>query len=321
MPGFTTHYLFGLHAYRKFAPSPLKQTIQKHHAAYSLGLQGPDLFFYFLPSYIIHKNNIGSVAHTEKINTFLRHLLDSRKLFAGQKERKAAEAYIAGFLGHYALDAHCHPYVYWKTKFKEKNSRYHGRHIGLETEIDRELLRRSKHIPPSCFCQDSTLRLSRLQKQVVARILHYVYSKTYPELTMSPAIAHASITSIQMGAKFVHDPSGRKKAVVGALEKLLLGHPLLSTLIPSNAITVHTDPLNLRHRRWENPWDKSLTSTDSFLGRMGQAQGEYLKTLSSLDALFRLRPHTAGEAAAAAKLLAKLGNSSYHSGMDAAIPS
>ncbi len=68
MPGFTTHYLFGLHAYRKFAPSSLKQTIQKHHAAYSLGLQGPDLFFYFLPSYIIHKNNIGSVAHTEKIN-------------------------------------------------------------------------------------------------------------------------------------------------------------------------------------------------------------------------------------------------------------
>ena len=54
---------------------------------------------------------------------------------------------------------------------------------------------------------------------------------------------------------------------------------------------------------------------------MGQAQGEYLNTLSSLDALFRLRPHTAGEAAAAAKLLEKLGNSSYHSGMDAAIPS
>ena len=54
---------------------------------------------------------------------------------------------------------------------------------------------------------------------------------------------------------------------------------------------------------------------------MGQAQGEYLNTLSSLDALFRLRLHTAGEAAAAAKLLEKLGNSSYHSGMDAAIPS
>ena len=92
-------------------------------------------------------------------------------------------------------------------------------------------------------------------------------------------------------------------------------------MIPSNTITVHTDPLNLRHRQWENPWDKSLTSTDSFLGRMGQAQGEYLKTLSSLDALFRLRPHTAGEAAASAKLLAKLGNSSYHSGIDASIPS
>lgn len=321
MPGFTTHYLFGLNAYRQFGPSPLKETIRECHAAYSLGLQGPDLFFYFPPSYVIHKNNIGSVAHTQKTNTFLRHLLDSRKLFAGQEERKAAMAYIAGFLGHYALDTRCHPYIYWKTRFREKSSRYHGRHIGLETEIDRKLLYLWKHIPPSRFRPDSTLRLPRRQKQVAAKILHYAYSKTYPEVRISPAIAHASVSSIQMGAKLVYDPSGRKKTTLEALEKLLLGHPMLSALIPSDTKTAYQDPLNLRHQRWENPWDKSLASTDSFLDRMGQAQEEFLETLCALDALFLLRPHTAQEATAAGKLLAKLGNNSYHSGVDASIPS
>ena len=48
MPGFTTHYLFGLNTWKKLDNIPLKQVIQNNHAAYSLGLQGPDLFFYFL---------------------------------------------------------------------------------------------------------------------------------------------------------------------------------------------------------------------------------------------------------------------------------
>ena len=118
MPGFTTHYLFGLDTYRHFDNHLLKQTIRSNQTAFSLGLQGPDIFFYFLPSYTIHHNNIGAVAHTDKTGEFLKHLLNSRKLFRSGKERKIAEAYIAGFLGHYTLDTRCHPYIYWKTYFR-----------------------------------------------------------------------------------------------------------------------------------------------------------------------------------------------------------
>ena len=84
MPGFTTHYLFGLHAYKQLHSPALKKIIKDNPAAYSLGLQGPDLFFYFLPSYTIRRRNIGSIAHTESTNKFLRHLLDSRGLFRGK---------------------------------------------------------------------------------------------------------------------------------------------------------------------------------------------------------------------------------------------
>lgn len=321
MPGFTTHYLFGLNVYKQMEKNNFKRTLQENHAAYSLGLQGPDLFFYFLPSYIVHKNNIGSVAHIEKTNEFLRHLLDSRKLFPDKKEQKIAQAYIAGFLGHYILDTHCHPYIYWKTDFREKNCRYYSSHMSLEVDIDTELLQFYKHRLPSAFHQNSTILLTSLQVRTIAVILYYVYKKTYPELGISYTAIRTSIRSIQLGTKFLRDPSGRKKAIIGKLEKLLLGHPLLSTMIPSDTLTVHIDPLNILHKQWKNPWDTSLISNDSFFELMESAQENYLNILTDLNRLYCTRPHTPAQEARTEKLLAELGNNSYHSGLDVGIPS
>lgn len=343
MPGFTTHYLFGQNTYQKLKPLPLKKAIRIHHAAYSLGLQGPDLFFYFLPSYAIHKNNLGSVAHTENTNLFLRHLLGSRDLFPKQREQKIAEAYIAGFLGHYTLDTRCHPYVYWKTKFNGKSSGYHGRHVELETDIDKELLQLCRRLAPSAFCQSSTIRLTRLQMRTITKILHYVYQNTYPELGILPITIWSSIRSFQLGTTFLHDPSGRKKAIIGALEKFALGHPLFSALIPSDNCTVHDDPLNLLHGEWNNPWDTTLVSHRSFLDLAKGAQKEYLEVLGNLDGLFSAKTIAGTEkkcgnqrcfpmehlensgkefcADGLEPLLLRLGNLSYHSGLDAGIPS
>lgn len=321
MPGFTTHYLFGLNTYRTLNCHSLKQTIKGSHAAYSLGLQGPDVFFYFLPSYAIHHNNIGAVAHTDRTGVFLKHLLYSRKLFQKPEERRIAESYVAGFLGHYTLDTHCHPYVYWKTDFSEKNGRYHSCHMSLETDIDKELLQSCKHLLPSAFRQDNTIRLTRLESRIVASILHYVYQKTYPELNIQYITMRAAIRSMQLGVKYLHDSSGKKKTIGGKLETLLLGYPLLTTLIASDTLTVHTDPLNLLHEPWKNPWEQSQLSTDSFLDLMEQAQAAYLAFLTDLDSLFQTPLRTRAEKAQTDALLDKLGSKSYHSGLDCSIPS
>lgn len=322
MPGFTTHYLFGLNTYRKLNNTPLKRTIKDNHTSYSLGLQGPDVFFYFLPSYTIHRSNIGAIAHTDRTGTFLKHLINSRKLFQKPKERRVAESYVAGFLGHYTLDTHCHPYVYWKTDFKEKNGRYHGRHMGLETDIDTELLQLCKHILPSAFRQDATIWLTRLQFRTISLILYYVYQKTYPELNIQYITIYASIRSMQLGLKTLHDPSGRKKSIGRKLEKLILGYPLLTTLIPSDTVADYADPLNLLHERWQNPWEKSRTSTDSFLDLMDKAEENYLEILTDLNELFKNASLTRTEEEKQAKsLLRRLGNKSYHSGLDCRIPS
>lgn len=319
MPGFTTHYLFGLNTYKHSDNKKFQKSILENHAAFSLGLQGPDVFFYFLPSYLVHHNNIGSIAHTESTATFLRHLIESRRLFPHRKERKIAEAYIAGFLGHYTLDTCCHPYIYWKTGFVKKSHSYYANHMSLEVDIDTELLQFYKHKLPSRFCQESTILLTRLQFQTICRILHYVYSKTYPWLHISYPAIYSAVRSIQLGTRFLRDPSGKKKSVCRKLEQLILGYPLLSSMIPSDSLTFHLDPLNILHRQWKNPWDKSLVSNDSFFDLLANAQREYSKTLDLLFQLYCCRPHSAGEEKEALKLLKRLGNKSYHSGLDASL--
>ncbi len=321
MPGFTTHYLFGLNTYKQFGHSFLKQVIRDNHTAYSLGLQGPDIFFYFLPSYMVHHNNIGALAHVDRTGVFLKYLLDSRKIFHRRKERRIAESYIAGFLGHYTLDTHCHPYVYWKTNFKEKNGRYHGCHMSLETDIDTELLQFYKHRLPSAFRQNATIRLTRLQFRTIASILYYVYHKAYPELGILHLTMRTAIRSMQFGTRWLHDPTGRKKAIGSRLETFILGYPLLTTLIPSDSLTFHIDPLNILHQPWQNPWDKTHISTDSFFDLMESAQKDYLEILSDTNRLFQTPSRTDEEQAQTKALLDKLGNKSYHSGLDCGIPS
>lgn len=49
MPGFTTHYLFGVKAYNDLPNNYLKHVISKYRWLYQIGLQGPDIFFYNIP--------------------------------------------------------------------------------------------------------------------------------------------------------------------------------------------------------------------------------------------------------------------------------
>ena len=111
MPGFTTHYLFGQQAYQLIRDAGQKQAIQNFHTVFSLGLQGPDIYFYDILSHFLAKKNPGSIAHTADTGKFLAHLLKAPMIFSTGKERKIAQVYILGYIGHYLLDTACHPYV------------------------------------------------------------------------------------------------------------------------------------------------------------------------------------------------------------------
>ena len=100
-----------------------KKDLYYNRAAYGLGLQEPDIFFYYLPSYVLEGHNIGALAHVRETSAFFQGLIESRNQFSSRTDLNIAEAYLIGFLGHYTLDTICHPYIYAMTHYKDKKEK------------------------------------------------------------------------------------------------------------------------------------------------------------------------------------------------------
>ena len=318
MPGFTTHYLFGQQTYQSIRDSGLKKAIQKNHTAFSLGLQGPDIFFYDILAAVLPKKNPGSVAHTADTREFLRHLLDSPRIFQTEQEKQIASVYILGFIGHYLLDSTCHPYIYAMTHYNRQPQGYIGRHIRLETDIDTTLLWHYQNRKPSEFHQCESISLSKTQKTVVSSLLYYAFSRTYPGLGITRHRILQAIYGMWAGTRLLYDPTGRKKAVVRRIESVVCGYAMLSPMFPSDTLIFHKDPCNLKHVPWKNPWDHSRKSTESFFDLFEKAQQTYGSLLNDINDFF-LHERTPKEQEKATRLLLyRLGNLCYHSGLTSA---
>ena len=315
MPGFTTHYLFGVDACKRLTSTAMHNQIRRDHSAFALGLQGPDLFFYYLPSYILHKNNIGDLAHRKNTGKFFASLLESRSLFKGKKRQLAiADAYICGFMGHYTLDCTLHPYVYAFTGYDADNppatTQYFGQHAYFETEIDTELLYAKKHLFPSQFHQNATIRLTPLQRKVIIRMLSYAYRNTYPGIAAGEVILGGAPFWMKLGTHLLNDPSGQKKVLARFIEKIVFGRAFLSPMVASDYYKFIQDPLNLSHRAWTHPWTKEVSHT-SFMDLYIEAEKLYHKRLAGYAKL----QHCGCSQNETARFVAAYGNLSFLSGL------
>lgn len=315
MPGFTTHYLFGQQTYQKLHPSELKQTIQRYHTVFALGLQGPDIFFYFFPFFFWKGGIPGSLAHTTNTQKFLWYLLKSPEIFESKRQQKIAQTYVFGFIGHYLLDSICHPYVYGRTGYHPTEKDYLGHHIGLETDIDTTLLWEYQEKLPSEFHGAECISLTKEQEDIVSKAVYFAFKKAYPALKISPGIVKSSIHAIKQGCRLLYDSTGYKKILVRRIESLCPGYGILSSLIPSDTILYHNDPLNLKHHPWINPWDETTISYQSFTELFEEAEKDYKRILRDI-AYFFSRERTPEEKQTALKVMVRhLGDRSYHSGL------
>ena len=106
MPGFTTHYIFGMKAYNDMPNSQLKHIVAKYRWLYQLGLQGPDIFFYNIPI-LRHQDyrNVGSHMHEHQVSQFFDCCLRHIGLISSRQQKEEAVAYLAGFINHYIADS------------------------------------------------------------------------------------------------------------------------------------------------------------------------------------------------------------------------
>jgi hypothetical protein len=322
MPGFVTHYLYGIDIYKHMNNLHLKRIIHKYPQAYSLGLQGPDIFFYHIPFLKFSDcRNIGSYMHENNINDFFENSLQNIPHLKSLEEKKMALAYFCGFLCHYTLDHHIHPYVYSRSKYqKHKNNRLCiGYHLALETEIDRILLEEKKNLPLTKFDQGATLNIPLHQKHILSKYINGILKDTFHDefkyygFKLSPKLLRQIIVEARVISSLLLDPYCIKKNISLFIEKHFLHYTVLSTKFITNCPTPIIDPLNLNKRYFENTWDTNVGTYNSIPTMYETALNKCIKLFSLLP----LRPLLNGtlEEVSLNHILKEIGNYSYHSGL------
>ncbi len=314
MAGFTSHYRFGVHSFHKMNPGVLRNIIKKHPSSFSIGLQGPDPFFFEPVSYIRRKGNPGGIAHSENGGHFALSLIRNASSMTDPCDREIAISYASGYLGHYELDAAVHPYVYGKVDPDSSGSlRTLGKHFLLENDIDSAILKHETGKKLSEFRMHSVVRLSFREKYVITRLLKSAYSEVYPETEAGSLLIFRALFCEWLAMLLLEDSTGLKKSFVNFAENVILGFPFAAGIVGSNdPHPSMQDPLNLTHQKWINTYAPGRSHTESVPDLFRRAHAHYLTDLSVLDKYITCSSDKSGKIYK--RISAVIGNGSMHSG-------
>ena len=129
MPSSYAHHRFGQQTF-DLLPPELQKTVRRFPQLYTVGLHGPDLFFYYNPFADTALGRLGPEYHRRSGRDYFSQVCAQYR----QNPTEGALSYLLGLLAHYCLDAHVHPLVHEKTDTGPLG------HVELEVEFDRYLM-------------------------------------------------------------------------------------------------------------------------------------------------------------------------------------
>ena len=308
MPGFLTHYIAGKAALQEASPE-IREIIGADERLYNLGTQGPDIFFYYLPGQLRKRSRgIAQQMHLGNMGLFLAYMARLSK--EAETEKDAIFSFTAGFLMHYAVDCHAHPYVYAmvfnKNAPKIKNSADHRR---FETAIDVALLKLVSGKKPAGMNQWELINAAKDGIHVSAAAISQAISKIYGRDIPAKIVVRAMKYTIHL-TRILQSKNGRRKKFMELLENISIREPLYSSMVHMQEISGDRDYLNVKKTPWRTPWadDEAESFNDSFMERYNAAVEEGTEMLETLYAYVYgdLQP---------AVLAEKLGNRSLKTGL------
>ena len=210
MPAAYTHDRFGTDL-MKILPADIRKTVTRFPQLFRVGLQGPDILFYYQPAFKTSIGALGPAAHRQTGTEFFTRSAKAADTEAGQ-------AYLWGLLAHYALDALCHAYIDRQTQENGLN------HLQLEAEFDRYLLALDGVSSPETYDRGTRLKLTRGECVTAAGF--------FPPA--KPGHINESVKSTALCMWFFSRPKGLLRSVTMRVLKAL-GTSQIYLVVPSRA--------------------------------------------------------------------------------------
>ncbi|WP_313344747.1 zinc dependent phospholipase C family protein [Sedimentibacter sp.] len=165
MPTTYAHYTFGQEVLKNLNDET-KRIINENIELYNIGLHGPDILFYYQPLKPNLISKTGHDLHEHTANTFFENAGNE---IINSKNFNASCSYILGFICHFMLDSHCHPYI----RLFENDELTHGE---IETEFDRFIMLKHNKKPVS-FKPASHIIPSEYSARIISRFFEGISSE------------------------------------------------------------------------------------------------------------------------------------------------
>ncbi len=183
MPDMLAHYLVAEEAARRLDGGDAARLVADAWDAYTVGAQGPDVFFY---SHLLRRRgrpNLAHLTHQHQMSAAFRSML-TWAVALPPGERDVALAFVAGYAAHLCLDAEAHPWVlYWTGDITdgadpEVRARSFRRHGLLEASID-VILSLEQGGGTDWLRKRRLLHLPAPQRRTVAALLNAMLGEVY----------------------------------------------------------------------------------------------------------------------------------------------
>lgn len=129
MPADYAHNRFG-DLVRERLKDPVRRAVCASPDCYAIGLQGPDIFFFYNPFRDNAVGDCGNAIHAAPG----RALFEPAAAILREAGSEARRSYLAGLLCHFVLDSACHPFI------NEQVAQRRVLHTELEADFERALM-------------------------------------------------------------------------------------------------------------------------------------------------------------------------------------
>lgn len=136
MPAILAHFQFGMEVLRGLQGEVI-DIIRENKSEYALGLQGPDVLFFYKPYTGTYISKTGSLIH-QKAGKFF---FEKGKMSYEKYKDESLLAYLIGCVCHYCFDKNAHPFVDEKAPVSKL-------HHKLEAEFDMYISKKYGHTYP-----------------------------------------------------------------------------------------------------------------------------------------------------------------------------
>ncbi len=244
MPAFLAHYSCGVLAKHHIFDQRLNQSditvlhraIREHPQVFHVALAGPDLFFYSPLELLSKGMKLGRAMHKYRTGMFLRSLYDEALLLP-EEEREIGLAYVAGFVGHYCLDASEHPIIY-RMCDDAVSKKALGKHFRFEAAMDVRCLKHFFGRDMNQSYQMGMIQMDRRERSIASRILSNAIRKVYPDARTFTGKLRMDLLFRQYVCitALLTDPTGIKEWLFLGMEKLFRSYPVYSPLFLNDHI-------------------------------------------------------------------------------------